>query len=186
MLQWIAKKHAKVSRIYQLEKDAHLLELRAIEKDLEIRNVNGLIAMAREDIHQGALEISQAETDIKTLEASLPELQAADTDVRTLAELQAAVEAFETAKKQGTVNPDSNEARIDKSSLEAKQNVQSVNAEIAAAKQRIEMYQGETPKREAEIATLTADLAKLRAIKAECQAQAQRLRTVAAELGRRA
>jgi chromosome segregation ATPase len=182
MLQWIAKRHANVSRTYQLEKDAQLLTLRTIEKDLEMRNVQGLIAMAREDIQQDGLEVSQAETDVKNLEASLPELQAADTDARSLAELQAAFDVL--ANYEDVAGVALHEATA--LALTAKQNVQSVHDEIAAARQRIEMYQGETPKRQAEIDGLTADLTKLRAIKAECQAQAQRLRTIAAELRQRA
>jgi len=185
MLQWIAKRHANVSRTYQLEKDAQLLTLRTIEKDLEMRNVQGLIAMAREDIQQDGLEVSQAETDVKNLEASLPELQAADTDARSLAELQAAFDALPAdVPAEDVAGVALHEATA--LALTAKQNVQSVHDEIAAARQRIEMYQGETPKRQAEIDGLTADLTKLRAIKAECQAQAQRLRTIAAELRQRA
>lgn len=185
MLQWIAKRHAKVSKVYQLERDAHLLELRAIEKDLEVRNVQGLIAMAREDIREDALEISQAETDIKNLEASLPELQAADTDTRTLAELQAAFGALPADVPAEDVDAVVLHKTTERA-LAAKQNVQSVRDEIVEANHRIEMYRAETPKREAEIKTLEADLAKLRAITAECRAQAQRLRTIAAELRRRA
>jgi predicted nucleic acid-binding Zn-ribbon protein len=192
MLQWLAKKHAKTAKIYQLEKDAHYLDLRCIEMDLNIRNVQGLIKMAREDIEEDARELQQAETDIKNLQAALPDLQRQDTSDEKLKDLQKTLEGVESAVKSGSTPTYPGNIALLREKVRVKESIQSVHDEINTAKEKIEFCRSETNKRIEEIKNLEsmvtrpAEKGGYRGIKAKCQNEARSLRTVAEEIRQKA